>query len=631
MIRITRLTLRRGTKCLLDAASVTLHAGQRVGVVGANGCGKSSLFALLRGELAPDAGDATLPASWVVAHVAQEVPDLARSALDFVVDGDAELRSVEADMAAAAGDGHRLGELHARYADIGGHGAQARASVLMSGLGFSAADAGRSVREFSGGWRVRLQLARALMCRSDLLLLDEPTNHLDLDAVFWLENWLRSYRGTLLVISHDREFLDQVVQSVCHFDQGSLRLYAGGYSAFERARAEVLSHQQALFERQQRQIAHLQSFVERFRAKATKARQAQSRLKALDRMEVVARVQAATPFAFEFAEPGGAADPLLLLDGVAAAYGDHEVLAGVELSIRPGARIGLLGRNGAGKSTLVKLLAGTLEPSRGRRLPGRDVRIGYFAQHQVDQLRGDDTPLGHLQRLDPLVREQDHRDFLGGFDFRGDMALAPVGPMSGGEKARLALALVIYRRPHLLLLDEPTNHLDVDMRNALALALQSFTGAMVLVSHDRALLRAAADEFLLVAGGRVEPFDGDLDDYRAWLERAAAAAGQSAGEGGGEGGNRRDQRRQEAQERQRLSALRKPIETRLQAVESALHRAETRLKALESRLADPDIYDMAARAELQACLLEQAGLKRDAEALESEWLELHEKLEAVTA
>jgi len=630
MIRLSNLSLRRGVKVLLERAALSIHAGQRVGVVGSNGCGKSTLFALLQGGVEPDEGDAEVPASWVTAHVAQEVPDLDRSALDFVMDGDAELRVVEAQIAAAGDDGQKLGELHARFSDIGGHGAVARASVLLDGLGFAPADRQTSVRAFSGGWRVRLQLARALMCRSDLLLLDEPTNHLDLDAVFWLEEWLRGYPGTLLVISHDREFLDNVVQAICHFDQKALKLYPGGYSAFERARAEQLSHQQAMHERQQREIAHLRSFVERFRAKATKAKQAQSRLKALDRMQVIAEVQVATPFDFEFADPGRASDPLIAIEVGAARYGDVEVLGGVDLVIRPGARVGLLGRNGAGKSTLVKMIAGTLALSRGTRQIGRDVRIGYFAQHQLDQLRADDTPLGHLQRMDPAVREQDHRDFLGGFDFRGDAAMAVVGPMSGGEKARLALALITYAKPHLLLLDEPTNHLDMDMRNALTIALQSFSGAMVLVSHDRSLLRATADEFRLVADGRVQPFDGDLEDYRAWLEsperRYVIASAES-----GEASGRREQRRAEAEARQKLSALRKPFEKRLKEVEAALAAVEPELRTLESRLAAPDIYEVSRKAELQDCLMRQAALRGQSEALEHEWLELHEKLEAVSA
>ncbi|MEI7969901.1 MAG: ATP-binding cassette domain-containing protein [Betaproteobacteria bacterium] len=628
MIRITNLSLRRGVKLLLDGASASVHPGQKVGLVGANGCGKSTLFALLRGEIAADAGAADVPKSWVIAHVAQEVPDLDRGALAFVIDGDAELRQIEAEIVDAGDDGHRLGDLHSRFVDIGGHGAEARAATLLHGLGFRDTDFSRNVREFSGGWRVRLQLARALMCRSDLLLLDEPTNHLDLDAVFWLENWLRNYPGTLLVISHDREFLDGVVQVICHFDQALLKLYPGGFSAFERTRAELAAQQQSMFERQQRQIAHLRSFVDRFRAKATKARQAQSRLKALDRMELIAQVQAATPFSFEFADPGGAADPLLSLEKAAVGYGDVPILEDVDLVIRPGMRLGLLGRNGAGKSTLIKLIAGALPATRGERKPGRDVRIGYFAQHQLEHLRNDDTPLGHFLRLDPATREQEHRDFLGGFDFRGDGALAPVGPMSGGEKARLALALITYAKPHLLLLDEPTNHLDMDMRNALTLALQSFTGAVVLVSHDRALIRETADELWLVADRRVHPFDGDLEDYRSWLDSAARVPAAAPG---AEGSNRRDQRRLEAEARQRLSAARRPIEQRLRVIETGLQQAEKRLKALEERLAAPDMYEAASKDKLKACLLEQADLRRDTDSLESEWLDLHEKLEGVTA
>ncbi len=631
MLRLQNLSLRRGVKLLLDSASVTIHPGHRVGLVGANGCGKSSLFALLLGELTPDQGSASFPPGWIVAHVAQEVPDLDRSALDFVVDGDAELRAIETELAHPDLDGHRLAELHGRFADIGGHGAQSRAAVLLNGLGFTEPDHGRSLREFSGGWRVRLQLARALMARSDMLLLDEPTNHLDLDAVFWLEGWLRAYRGTLLVISHDREFLDNVVQSICAFESSTLRMYAGGYSTFEKTRSEVLAHQQALYERQQRTIGRLEAFVTRFRAKATKARQAQSRLKALERMEVVAQVQAASPFSFEFAEPGGFADPILTLEGVRAGYADKTVLSSVDLVVRPGARLGLLGRNGAGKSTLVRVLAGTLAALSGERRLGKDVRIGYFAQHQLEQLRADESPLSHMTRLDRAAREQDLRDYLGGFNFRGDGATAPVGPMSGGEKARLALALIVYTRPHLLLLDEPTNHLDMDMRNALTLALQSFTGAMILVSHDRSLLRATVDELWLVASGGVSPFEGDLDDYRVWLEKSVAGRVDATGSAAADGASRKDQRRVEAQNRQRLADARKPLEKRLKHIESAMKRAEDALAALETRLAAPDMYDPAKKEELKTRLREQADLRAELEAHETEWLELQTQLETVSA
>lgn len=627
MIRLTGVTLQRGTRVLLEGANLTVHAGQKVGVIGPNGCGKSSLFRLLLGDLHADAGDVALPPNWIAAQVEQEVPALDRAAIDFVIDGDSELRTIEAQLleAEAQGDGERLGELHARFGEIGAHAAPARAATLMAGLGFAPDDHARPVREFSGGWRVRLQLARALMARSDLLLLDEPTNHLDLDAVIWLEQWLGSYQGTLLAISHDREFLDNVVNAVCHFDQRALKLYPGGFTAFERIRAEQLAQQNAIHDRQVREVARLEAFVTRFRAKATKARQAQSRLKAIDRIELVARAQADAPFDFAFADPGGAADPLLVLDDAQAGYSQHVVLSGLALTIRPGSRIGLLGRNGAGKSTLTKLLAGTLAPLAGARHEGRGLRIGYFAQHQLDQLREDDTPLGHLTRLDPAAREQDLRDFLGGFGFRGDAALLPVGPMSGGEKARLSLALIVYRKPHLLLLDEPTNHLDLQMRGALMLALQSFAGALVLVSHDRSLLRAAVDEFWLVADGVARPFDGDLEDYREWL--TSRAAPPKVEEANREGPNRREQRRQEAEARAQAAALRKPLETRIKAVEQEIARLEQEKQHLETRMAAPDLYAPECKDSLKACLLDQARIAGRLAALEESWLMLHEELE----
>ena len=633
MIRIEALTLSRGVRRLLEGASLAVHPGHKVGLIGPNGCGKSSLFALLLGELLPDAGSVAIPPSWTVAHVAQELPALERPAREFVIDGDAELRRLQAALAAAeaAGDGVALGELHARIAEIDGHAAEARAAVLMDGLGFAEADAVRPVGEFSGGWRVRLQLARALMARSDLLLLDEPTNHLDLDAVVWLEQWLQAYRGTLLVISHDREFLDNVVDAVCLVSEGRLRLYAGGFGDFERARAEEMAQQNALRARQERDIARLEGFVARFRAKATKARQAQSRLKALDRIRLVARAQADAPFEFAFDDPGEAADPLVTLDDCAAGYGAVPVLSGVRLEIRPGARIGLLGRNGAGKSTLTKLVAGRIAPCAGQRHEGRGVRIGYFTQHTLEQLRADDSPLGHLARLEPAAREQDLRDFLGGFGFRGEDALRPCGPMSGGEKARLCLALLCRAQPHLLLLDEPTNHLDLNMRGALTLALQSYPGAVLLVSHDRSLLRAAVDEFLLVADGRVAPFDGDLDDYRAWLLDRRAGPQATGGEAPVAAASRRDQRRAEAEARNRAASQRRPVEVRLKAVEQELARLEAEKRALETRLAAPDIYEASRREALSEALREQGRLGGQLAALEEEWLGLHEQLERMAA
>jgi ATP-binding cassette subfamily F protein 3 len=630
MLTLTGLTLRRGARVLLDDASAAVHPGQRVGIVGANGCGKSSLFALLLGELLPDAGTVALPPRWVVAHVAQELQALDRPAIEFVIDGDAELREVERSMDAAerVHDGSRLGELHAHFAEIGGHAARSRASTRMAGLGFAPSDAARPVAEFSGGWRVRLQLARALMARSDLLLLDEPTNHLDLDAVLWLERWLQEYRGTLLVISHDREFLDHIVDRVCHFDQGKLRLYTGGFSDFERLRAEALEQQNAAHDRQVREVARLQGFVDRFRAKATKARQAQSRLKALERITLVARAQADAPFDFSFADPGIAPDPLLTLEDVVVGYGEANVLEGVGMQIRRGARIGLLGRNGAGKSTLMKLFAGTLTPRAGRRVEGRDLRIGYFAQHQLDQLRPDETALAHLSRIDRAAREQDLRTFLGGFGFRGDDALAPVGPMSGGEKARLALGLIVYRRPQLLLLDEPTNHLDLLMRGALTLALQSFEGALVLVSHDRSLLRSTVDEFWLVGDGRVRPFEGDLEDYAAWLVAAAKPEADAGGRAAGP--SRKEERRAAAVARSAAAALRRPVEVQVRKVEAEMAALETVKRALETRLPSPDLYAAERKEELKSSLVEQARVAERLAELESAWLALQEQLEGLT-
>ncbi len=625
MIGLREVTLQRGTRRLLEAASLAVYPGQKVGVIGSNGCGKTSLFRLLLGTLHADAGEVSLPPKWVVAQVEQEVPALERGALAFVIDGDAELRSIETGLAQAEsdGDGVRLGELHGRLAEIDAHSAPARAATLMAGLGFAITDHLRPVRDFSGGWRVRLQLARALMARSDLLLLDEPTNHLDLDAVIWLEQWLTSYPGTLLAISHDREFLDNVVTAVCHFDNRMLKMYAGGFTAYERTRAEQLSQQNMTHDRQVREIEKLEAFVARFRAKATKARQAQSRLKAIDRIELVARAQADAPFDFAFADPGGAADPLLVVDDSSAGYGGAAVLTGLKLTIRPGSRIGLLGRNGAGKSTLTKLLAGTLAPLSGARHEGRGIRIGYFAQHQLDQLRDDDTPLGHFTRLDRRAREQDLRDFLGGFGFRGDAALLPVGPMSGGEKARLSLALIVYLKPHLLLLDEPTNHLDLQMRGALTIALQSFAGALVLVSHDRSLLRAAVDEFWLVADGAARAFDGDLDDYRDWL--AAASAPVRTAEVARDAPNRREQRRLDAEARAQAAAQRKPLENRIKAIENQIAQLEREKQHLETRMASPDIYARERKDVLKACLLDQARIGGRLAELEESWLGLQEQ------
>ena len=504
MLRFSRVALRRGPRLLFSEVDFIIHAGHKVGVVGGNGSGKSSLFALIRNELHADEGEFDMPAGLSLAHVAQETPATERPAIDYVMDGDTELRAVEVALrdAERAGDGHAQAEVQAQLEHIGGYQARARAARLMHGLGFAPDQDERPVASFSGGWRMRLNLAQALMCRSDLLLLDEPTNHLDLDAVIWLEDWLRGYPGTLLLISHDRDFLDRVIDRIAHLDQGSITLYSGNYSAFERIRAERLANQAAAYEKQQREVAHIHAYVERFRAKATKARQAQSRLKALARMELIAPAHVDSPFHFEFAEPAALPNPLLRLDGASAGYGELPVVAELNFSLSPGERIGLLGPNGAGKSTLMKLIAGGLAPMAGRRETADRLAIGYFAQHQLEQLDPGASALLHLRRIDPKASEQQMRDFLGGFDFRGDRVVEPVAPFSGGEKARLVLALIVWQRPNLLLLDEPTNHLDLEMRHALNLALQGYGGAVLLVSHDRHLLRSVADRLLLVDGGR---------------------------------------------------------------------------------------------------------------------------------
>jgi ATP-binding cassette subfamily F protein 3 len=628
MLQFDNLSLRRGPRLLIENATLQIHPGWKVGVTGANGTGKSSLFALIRDELHADGGACRLPADWVTAYVAQEMPAESRAAIEYVIDGDAGLRAIESALTEAESrhDGERLGALHEQFEVIGGYTARSRAAQLLHGLGFGCADEARPVSDFSGGWRMRLNLARALMCRSDLLLLDEPTNHLDLDAVIWLENWLRAYAGTLLLISHDRDFLDGVTRHIAHIERQRLTLYRGNYSAFERRRAENLAGQRAQYEKQKREIAHIHAYVERFRAKATKARQAQSRLKALQRMEVIAPAHVDSPFHFSLRPPEKTPDPLLRLQAVAAGYGEEIVISGVNLGLSPGERIGLLGPNGAGKSTLIKLLAGELAPRQGRREPAQDLRVGYFAQHQIEQLDAHASPLLHLQRLDPAVREQELRDYLGGFGFSAEQALAPTGCFSGGEKSRLVLALLVYQRPNLLLLDEPTNHLDLEMRQALASALQEFSGAMVLVSHDRHLLRVTSDRLVLVHAGRVEEFPDSLDEYPQWLSEQNRQSRAVTGNADGMGGAalRREKRRQEAEQRRQLQPLRHKV-TR---AEAALEGVHARQHDLEQRLAASELYRTENKSELNALLLEKAEIDRQCAVLEREWLDACEALES---
>ncbi|MCL2076223.1 MAG: ATP-binding cassette domain-containing protein [Betaproteobacteria bacterium] len=644
MIRFRNLRLGIGSRVLIDDVSLQLFPGWKIGLTGANGSGKSSLFALLCGELLPDQGDFEYPSGWTIAHVAQETPGLSRAAIEYVLDGDAELRRIEAELAQAetAHEGERIAELHTRLQEIGAYSARSRAAALLDGLGFLPSDAERAVAEFSGGWRMRLNLAQALMCRSDLLLLDEPTNHLDLDAVIWLEQWLRDFQGTLLLVSHDREFLDATVDRIAHIEQRKLTLYNGSYTDFERRRGEHLAEQQALFKRQQREIAHMEDYIRRFRAKATKARQAQSRIKALERMERISAAHVDNPFSFSFRPATAAPDPLLQIEQGAAGYEGKNVLEDIELTLRPGERVGLLGRNGAGKSTLIKLLAGEIAVSAGQKREGKGLLTGYFAQHQLETLRGEESPIQHLLRLDPSAREQDTRDYLGGFDFRGDgrgngsaLANTPCGSFSGGEKSRLVLALLIWQRPNLLLLDEPTNHLDMEMRYALMRALQEYDGAMMLVSHDRALLRACCDRLLLIDGGRLRPFDGDLDDYRVWLtDQRARHEAEGANEVLSGREARRRSRAQAEAERQAMLFARRPLVKEIGEIEKKLSCWTGEKKELEDRLADPAFYGKDAgtsngggRARLQDLLKRQAALQGWIEEAECRWLELSEQLE----
>ncbi|BCX71160.1 ribosomal protection-like ABC-F family protein [Pseudomonas izuensis] len=630
MIRLQNLTLQRGPQRLLEDAELTLHAGQKAGLIGANGAGKSSLFALLRGELHPDSGDCFLPADWHIAHMRQEVDTLDRLAVDYVLDGDLRLRQVQRDLAAAeaAHDGAAQARLHAELDSADGYTADARARKLLAGLGFTNDQMDRQVGDFSGGWRMRLNLAQALMCPSDLLLLDEPTNHLDLDAIIWLEEWLKNYPGTLMLISHDRDFLDAVVDHVAHVDQRKITLYRGGYSAFERARAERLAQQQQAYEKQQAQRAHMESYIARFKAQATKARQAQSRIKALERMEELTAAHVDSPFDFVFRESQKISSPLIDLSDARLGYGEKTVLEKVKLQLTPGARIGLLGPNGAGKSTLIKNLAGELEPLAGRLTRGENTVVGYFAQHQLDSLDSKASPLLHLQRLAPTEREQTLRDFLGGFDFRGARIDEPVLNFSGGEKARLALALIAWDRPNLLLLDEPTNHLDLEMRLALTMALQEFSGAVLVVSHDRHLLKSTTDNFFLVADGKVEEFDGDLEDYTRWLvDYRQRNAPVSTTPVNPDKTDKKAQRQAAAALRQQLA----PHKREADKLEAELGKLHEKLAKIDASLGDSDIYEPMRKNELRDLLAEQAKLKvREAE-LEEAWMEALELLESMQA
>ncbi|MBZ2170297.1 ribosomal protection-like ABC-F family protein [Marinobacter sp. F4216] len=646
MLTITDLSLQRGGVWLLQSAGLTVQPGQRVAIVGANGAGKSSLFQLLLGQLAPEQGQVSLPGGCRIAHMAQEVEASERSARDYVLDGDFELRRLEAQLAdaEARGDDHAQARIHGELDVHEAWSAPRRAEALLRGLGFADSDADRPVSSFSGGWRIRLNLAQALMRPSDLLLLDEPTNHLDLDACLWLESWLRRYSGTLLFISHDRDFMDRVASHVVHFDQQELELYTGNYSAFETQRSERLAQQQAGYERQQARIAEIQRFIDRFKAKATKAKQAQSRVKALERMERIAPAHIDSPFSFEFPVAEKVSNPLLTIRNGQAGHGSVPILQGVNLTLLPGSRIGLLGPNGAGKSTLMDALRGEGTLLAGDRVCGEHLAIGYFAQHQLESLDLDASPFLHLQRLSPRASEQSIRNFLGGFDFHGDDALAPIRSFSGGEKARVALAVIAWQRPNLLLLDEPTNHLDLEMRQALTLALQNFDGAIVVVSHDRHLLRNTVDEFWLANEGQVQPYEGDLEDYERWLaERrkedsepprsrnggapAAADSGQSDGAIGESAEDRKARKRAQAELRQKLSPYRK----RLSTLEKDMEKLHGQLSRLETELADPSLYLAEGKVRLKELLGQQAAAKARLDDVETEWMSVSETVESLEA
>jgi len=631
VINISQVSLRRGNKLLFESVTFQAHAGNRIGLVGANGSGKSSLFAMLQGELEPDEGILELNPADRISHVAQESPSGPGSAIDFVIDGDQELRKVQAAIGRSEHDGRDedLHRLYEKLEELDGFTAEARAGRLLHGLGFEESSHRTPVQEFSGGWRMRLNLARALMCPSEIMLLDEPTNHLDLPAILWLERWLARYGGILMVASHDRDFLDAVCNHIAHIESQQIRLYTGNYTLFEQRRSEQLAQQQAMYKRQQREVKHIQSYVDRFRYKASKAKQAQSRLKMLERMTLIAPAHVDSPFRFHFFEPEKQPHHLITIENGVAGY-TGPVLKDINVQVLAGDRIGLLGVNGAGKSTLVKTLCDGSTLLAGERVVSKDTRIGYFAQHQLDLLHAEESPFDHLKAIAPEERESDLRQFLGRFGFNGERIFEPVAPFSGGEKARLVLALMIRQQPNLLLLDEPTNHLDLEMRQALSRALVDYSGALVVISHDRHLLRSVCDELLIVSGGRVNRFERSLDEYSSWLreqEEPENARTDSNREDVSGQVNRKQQRQADASRRKML----KPLTDRVRAAETRLERHRTELQALQAVLSDTALYtDPAKKEELSSFIRKQAELKLAVEMLEHEWFEASEALERAT-
>ena len=641
MITLSNLQLRRGSKVLLDNAELVVHPGQHVGVIGGNGSGKSSLFKLLLGEIAPDAGDLFIPSSCRIAHMAQELASSQRSAVDYVLDGDSQLRIIEKaiEEATAEGDNDRLAVEYEKLDGANGYDARYRAEQLLHGLGFSQGEINNPVNSFSGGWRIRLNLAQALMSPSDLMLLDEPTNHLDLDATLWLEQWLKNYPGTLLIISHDRDFIDNVVERIVHLENQKTNAYKGNYSLFEKVRSERLALQQAAYEKQQRRRKDVEGFIARFRAKASKAKQAQSRIKELQRMEDVAPAHVDSPFYFNFPEAKKAHSALVNINQADVGYGEKKILQCVNFDLQPGSRVGLLGPNGAGKSTLIGSLTGDLDLLAGKRVYGENLTVGYFAQHQLEVLDLQASAFLHIQRLSPDTTEQTIRNFLGGFDFHGDKALEPIAGFSGGEKARLALALIVWQKPNLLLLDEPTNHLDLEMRHALTLALQGYEGALVVISHDRHLLRNTVDQFYLVANGLVNEFEGDLDDYQQWLKEfnrdsnlvADAAEKEktdkdSASAGSLTSADKKRQRQESAEARKRLS----PLTKESKKLESEIEKLQAQLSAVEVILADVEIYTDDKKAVLKEQLEIQARVKKSIAEKEEAWFDIQQQIEQLS-
>ena len=628
MITATDLSLDRGAKNLINASSFTIHPNHKVGLVGSNGCGKSSLFAALLGELSPDAGNLSMPSSWAIATVKQETPSLEQSALDYVMDGDKEFRQLEQQLEQARtnDDGNLEATLINKIDTIHGYSLPARAGELLHGLGFLQNQLANPVRDFSGGWRMRLNLAQALISRADLLLLDEPTNHLDLDAVIWLQRWLKRFTGTLVLISHDRDFLDTVIGQILHIEHKRAKLYSGNYTAFERQRREHLAQQDAQYQKQQKEAEHLTAFVDRFRAKASKAKQAQSRLKRLEKLPDLAPAHVDSQFTFSFEEPESLPYPLLSLTESQCGYNTETIILNeVGLTLVPGSRIGLLGRNGAGKSTLIKSLAGEIALLNGERYCAQELQIGYFSQHQLEQLHSGSSPVDHIIRAQPTLGEPQARSFLGKFGFSGDQALESVNTMSGGEKARLVLALIVLEKPQLLLLDEPTNHLDLEMRQALVMALQDFGGAIILIAHDRFLLESCVDEFYLVANGQVSDFNGDIDDYQQWLNEDKKQAISNTKTTIDKGMDKKQLRQQQAELRKKSAPLRKEADK----LEKKINQWQDELTQVEALLSESDIYQAERKSELTIQLKLQASLKGKVEDNEMLWLELAEQIEEI--